>query len=250
MKRWMISTTMGCVVFSVLAQTAPGPYLQRPVKMEMVTRVTPGTAIIILDARVSDAIAIKRSVEQIQDMSQVITKIQRQTELKGKNGIELAGELLKNKETGAVVVIIDDVVGSPRLTVCPEDKMAVINATRVCADTTPEKASERLGKELFRTVAMISGGVDTGNYCVLKPVLGNEDLDKIVSKTFSPPVAMNIAQNALKFGFSKIECAPYRVALLQGWAPLPTNELQRAIQEQVLKSRKDTKTKPTAAPVK
>jgi hypothetical protein len=250
MKRWMISTAIVCVVFSVFSQTAPGPYLQRPVKTEMVTRVTPGTAIIILDARVSDAISIKRCVEQIQDMSQVITKIQRQTELKGKNGLELAREFLKNKEIGAVVVLIDDGVGSPRFTVCPEDRMAVINAPRICADATPEKAGERLGKELFRAVAMISGGVDTGNYCVLKPVLANEDLDKMVAKTFSPPVAMNISQNALIFGFSKIECASYRVALLQGWAPSPTNELQRTIKEQVLKSLKDTKTNSLVVPKK
>lgn len=237
MKKLMTSTALVLFAGTLLAQSAAGPRVRPAGKMEMATRTTPGTAILLLDARVSDSIAIAHLAAQIQGMSQVMTLTQRRTPVKGQTGLQLAEEALKDKAIGAVVVVMDEALTSPRLTVYPEDRMAVINARRVCAGASPEKASERLGKELFRAVALIAGGVDTGIHCVIKPVLGNEDLDALLTKTFSPPVAMNLAQNASKFGFGKVECVPYRIAVLQGWAPAPTNDLQRAVYEQVMKAR-------------
>jgi len=205
---------------------------------EMVTREKPGKIISVLDVRKEATDAFAQSALKVQQMTTVKTVYSHQPKMAKDCGLAVAQKALKeNAQAGAVVLIID-AGEAPSLAVFPEDRMAVINAQRVQQGAADGKvAAARMEKEIFRAVAHIAGGTDEQANSAMKTVLAAQDLDALVATTFSPSIAMTIAQNVGKFNFSTVETVPYRVAVVRGWAPAPTNDAQRAIWEQVSKSK-------------
>lgn len=164
--------------------------------------------------------------------------VERKPAAKGADGHALARACLGRQQgAGAVAVIVDGPADGPALTVYPEDRAGVINAARYAAGADAAAADKRVEKELWRVLAFVGGGVETEEHCVLKPVLKAEDLDGLAASTLSPNVAMRVTANAQRFGFSRVERVPYRMAVVQGWAASPTNDAQRAIWDQVRKSK-------------
>jgi hypothetical protein len=196
---------------------------------EMATRETPGGNISILDIRKEPTDALAQIAWKVQRMTTVKTVYAHRPETAKGCGLTVAQEALKAGAGIGVVVVICDAGEAPALAVFPEDRMAVINAQRVLQGAESKVAVVRLEKEIFRAVAFIAGGIDETTPSALKPILSSQELDSLKATTFSPAIAMAIAENAKRFNFSRVETVPYRVAVMNGWAANPTNDAQKEI---------------------
>jgi hypothetical protein len=220
------------VAVSVMAAgwaLAQPPGVKAPRAGELATRETPGSNMTILDIRKEATDALAQIALKVQRMTTVKTVYSHQAETAKGCGLTVAQEALKSDAGIGVVVVICDAGEAPALAVYPEDRMAVINAQRVLRGAESQVALVRLEKEIFRAVAYIAGGIDESTPSALKPVLTAQELDALKASTFSPAIAMTIADNAGKFKFSRVETVPYRVAVMKGWAAAPTNDAQKEI---------------------
>ena len=153
--------------------------------------------------------------------------------------------LLGDKPTGktAVIVALCDQDALPTmLLAAPEEGWAQINTKTLTADK-PELGvvQKRITQEVWRALAYILGASDSSiPGCIMQPVKSIADLDKIPALVPSPEPYNKIITNAERLGMQYTPKIPYRIACQQGWAPLPTNDVQRAIWEQI-KAEKDKK---------
>lgn len=135
----------------------------------------------------------------------------------------------------AVIVVADDT--TPALLAAVEDGWAVVNVRRVGEGlSTPEAKAKflesRCQKEVLRAFATIGGGLSSQYPDNLMDITKLADLD--LCGVFIP----NDAERAMKKvlgarGVTPTFKAHYRQACMQGWAPAPTNDIQKAIWDKV-----------------
>lgn len=146
----------------------------------------------------------------------------------------LIADAFKEASNGAVVVV-HDTPGQPSLLIAPEAHWALIN---VAALTTPgiseEVLSSRTSKELWRAVGYVLGAANSSyDGCVLKTISKPEDLDSLNGKGFAVDSFGKISKQAGTMGMQASRMITYRKACEEGWAPTPTNNVQKAIWEEV-----------------
>jgi hypothetical protein len=69
----------------------------------------------------------------------------------------------------------------------------------------------------------------------MKPVFSPADLDGNECGTLSPEPLIRFMKQAQRLGMKPIRMASYRKAAEEGWAPQPTNDIQRAIWKELHK---------------
>ena len=155
----------------------------------------------------------------------------------------------KLPKTGAVVAIVA-ANETPALMVAPEEGWSVINVTALADDFPPENVlAVRLQKEIWRAAALAVGGcISYTQPCLLAPVAKPSDLDTLKLVNPSPEAIMKMCNAAPSRGIKAIKKATYRRACQEGWAPLPTNDVQRAIWEKVKADKERVPTKPITIP--
>jgi hypothetical protein len=148
-----------------------------------------------------------------------------------------AAQALTDKQTASVIVICDS-PSQPSLLVAPENRWALVNVAALGGqDVAANKLTERLQKELWRAFAYVMGAANSNfEQCLLKPVLGVDDLDALKGKMISPESFNKILEQAQKLGMQPTRQVTYRKAVEEGWAPAPTNDYQRTIWQEVKKS--------------
>jgi hypothetical protein len=174
-------------------------------------------------------------------------------EISGKSPVKLANELLNREGVGAVTVVTDGAEAEPVLTAFPEDGIVVLNVTPLKKDASSAVFTDRLEKELWRSIAFAAGGVESMSlHCSLKYIKVPADLDALDCKMLSPEITSHITHNAFKFGFGRNVTTTYRNACREGWAPPPTNDYQKAIWDRVMaeKARATNATSKASAPAK
>ncbi len=67
----------------------------------------------------------------------------------------------------------------------------------------------------------------------MQPITSVKDLDSLVGSTLTVDVTMAMRANLEKLGLTQTKYTTYRKACMEGWAPQPTNEYQKAIWEQI-----------------
>lgn len=151
-----------------------------------------------------------------------------------------ATEALKDRKETAAVLIICDVQDYPSLLIAPESRWAILNVGALAVDKpSDEVLLGRLNKELWRAFAFLMGAANSSfPGCVMKNVDKASDLDDIKASSFSPEPLPKIMSQGKLFGISPSRTTTYRKACEEGWAPMPTNEIQKAVWE-------DTKQKKT-----
>jgi len=206
----------------------------------MVSRKTPGAEVLLIDARPSGGDSFDELLKTMQAFCEVPIVLRRQPVAEIDAAMQLAREALANpKETGVVIVLLDGGEKTPSLSIYPEDRMAFVNAARLVKGVSDEVAAARIERELWRALCFVAGGVNSSEaHCVLRTVLKPEDLDSIDSRMASPVACTQVANSARQFGLGRVQMLPYRLACAEGWAPMPTNEIQRVIWEQVEARRK------------
>ena len=140
-------------------------------------------------------------------------------------------------KSGANILILvkDDAKSTSPLLVSPDEAWATVNVAALAVDNPkPDVLTFRLRKELSRAFLFLCGGVNSqyertpANYCKSLKDLDWIDMDEVPAdligrfRTYTPG-----------YGVTPIISATYKTACKHGWAPQPTNDVQKAIWKQV-----------------
>lgn len=138
-------------------------------------------------------------------------------------------------EGEATLYVIDD-ASMPTLLSAPENRWAMVNLTRLSSGIGDKKKilESRVKKELTRGFCLLCGTQDS-NYkesllgCKTKP----EDLDKHLDCRLPIDIPKRFGPYLAEYGIEPEVVLPYRQACMEGWAPQPTNEIQRTVWNEV-----------------
>lgn len=141
------------------------------------------------------------------------------------------------RKSGANMLIIvkDDPKSTAPLLVSPDEGWATVNVAALAEDSPKEDVlAFRIRKELSRAFVFLCGGVNSqyertpANYCSSLKDLDYIDMDEVPAdlilrfRTYTPG-----------YGVTPVVTATYKTACRHGWAPEPTNDVQRTIWKQV-----------------
>ena len=138
----------------------------------------------------------------------------------------------------AAVIVIGDSAGYPSLLIAPEARWAMVNVAALTGEgkVTKEMLQERTAKELWRAFGYLMGAANSNyEHCLLKPVFSTSDLDELKPKSLSPEPFNKFLAQAQKLGVKPVRMTTYRKAVEEGWAPAPTNAVQKAIWSELKK---------------
>lgn len=153
-----------------------------------------------------------------------------------------AYKLLAPTNVAALLMVVN-IPGQPSLLVAPENRWAMVNAAPLAdAETSADLHRERLLKEVWRGFGYLMGAANsTMNPCLLKGVIVPNDLDDLKAVSLSIEPLQKIVSYSRVIGMTPSRLTTYRNAVIEGWAPAPTNDIQRAIWQEV-KAETDNKT--------
>lgn len=130
--------------------------------------------------------------------------------------------------TAPTVYIVDD-PAQPSLLVAPEQFWALVNVAPIASDKTAFFEA-RVKKQLVRAFAMLCGAPMSGyDNPLTAPVLKTGDLDEIIDYTLPADIRGRCQKYLMKCGVTPYKMSTYYDACVQGWAPAPTNDYQKAI---------------------
>lgn len=135
------------------------------------------------------------------------------------------------KTGGTCVIVITDDADMPTLLLAPESKWAVVNVRQI-ADKDEQLSATRLRREALRAFGFLCGADAPSEGSVLNAVTKVEDIDNLVGESFGQDVIMVIEKHLDSIGVTAYSDTTYRKACQEGWAPPPTNDVQKAIWEE------------------
>ena len=136
--------------------------------------------------------------------------------------------------TGLVTIIVDD-AKLPRIFSALENGWAVLNVYGLDDDLPPSDIyTNRLRKEINRAFAQAAGaGLSLNKPCVMEPAYNLFELDNIKFPVISPEAMSKIQDAGNRKNIGRIVRKTYLKACEEGWAPAPTNDVQKAIWDRV-----------------
>ena len=144
-----------------------------------------------------------------------------------------SAEALADNTAGAWVFVEDDDI-NPALLVAPEEAWARVNVRKLKADNPDVgKLNARVAKEIWRGAAIAMGGSDGQVQPSLMRSIKNLKMLDVAPAMPTPDTFNKMMSFTKDREFGIIKRATYRAACKQGWAPAPTNDLQRAIWDKV-----------------
>ena len=141
------------------------------------------------------------------------------------------GAMPTNVAARIVVVAMDSV---PALLAAPEEAWAQVNVKPLLADNPDETTlRQRTIKEMWRALGLSLGCAYSATQpCVMSEVRSLSDLDAI-PRIMGPEAQSKVDVTARRRGVVPIQYVSYRQACEEGWAPAPTNDVQKAIWDKV-----------------
>lgn len=134
-------------------------------------------------------------------------------------------------EGNASLFVIDD-PAMPALLSAPEDKWAMVNVAKLAvgAGEKPAFFNARVQKELTRGFCLLAGAQNS-NYpmSLTGPVTRVEDLDNFADCRLPVDILNRFKPYMEGLGVKPEVLQTYRKACKEGWAPQPTNDVQKAI---------------------
>ena len=135
----------------------------------------------------------------------------------------------------ASLFVVDDPTLPPLLS-APESRWAMVNVAPLAkgAGEKPQFFAARVQKELTRGFCLLAGAQNSGYPdaligCVTKP----EDLDRFMDCRLPIDVMNRFAPYLKGYGITPRVYSTYKKAVQEGWAPAPTNDVQKAIWDKV-----------------
>ena len=124
----------------------------------------------------------------------------------------------------------------PTMLVAPENKWAILNiyTLKTGRGSQPQFLKARVLKEMSRTFAALCGGISSNFPDSLTTGIYNlNQLDRQEDNRLSVDVIARFAPTLANIGITPAEISNYRAACKQGWAPAPTNDVQKAIWNEI-----------------
>lgn len=134
-----------------------------------------------------------------------------------------------------IKVISDD--NSPTLLIAPEDYWAQVNVAKITADLKTDRAKEkffvsRARKEIIKGFSLLCGGGSSQFPGNIMNTTSVRALD-VVPEQIPMDMVSYYQEYLKKLGVTQKEMTTYRKACREGWAPAPTNDVQKAIWDKV-----------------
>ena len=139
----------------------------------------------------------------------------------------------KTAKAGATLEIVAS-ESDPLIVSIMDEGWAKANFARLNSDNPdPAKLTERASKQLWRAVGAAMGvGVSTFQPCLMRNIRNMRELDACKVRQPGPASLNCFKESSEYFGIMPIKIASYRSACQEGWAPAPTNDIQRVIWDQ------------------
>ena len=147
---------------------------------------------------------------------------------------QIPARLAEMKSLGAIWIVNDPAL--PMMLAAAENGWGILNVAPFITDKPDaKKLDQRLLKMFNRTFATIHGATDSPMMpqCVMKPAHGLADIDALICRNFSPEAYSKVSSYLQKCGYLTSHSGTYYDACEEGWAPLPTNAVQKAIWDKV-----------------
>lgn len=175
-----------------------------------------------------------------------VSIVNRQTRLPQEDCTEVAALLAGHTQcnivaddgSGAAVrlFVVDD-PGEPAMLLAPEDGWGRLNVARMVDDLPGRKAKDRFfrpraRKMVIKAMSLLMGGGSSqfpGNIMNAATI---RELD-MLEENIPVDMVEHYQAYLAKLGVTKMEKTTYLRACREGWAPAPTNDVQRAIWERV-----------------
>ena len=154
---------------------------------------------------------------------------------KGKGTMdEKIDEALKNPKVGTLVAFVEDDKLDP-ISYFPDRNRCIVNVRALTKDGAgKDKVIERAGKQMWRSIGMVLGaGEAVASPSILQKVSSLEQLDAIRASLPSPEQHNSMVYSLGRLGIEMVRVGTYRDACRQGWAPAPTNDVQKAIWDEI-----------------
>lgn len=142
-------------------------------------------------------------------------------------------DLKSPKIVGAVTLFIIDDASMPTLLSAPENRWAMVNVAPLKSDKEPFFRA-RVLKELTRGFALLCGASDSQFPGALTTAITKvEDLDHHTDHRLPVDLFARFKKYMRVYGVTPGNIETYETACCQGWAPTPTNDLQKTIWDKV-----------------
>lgn len=202
----------------------------------LVAPKTNGKTFLLIDAREAKDGFLESFTEKMKKQFHLgVTAVTRESP-KNADLFEVANAC-KTMMSPAVIMIVD-IDKKPVLSVYPENAVGIVNvAPFKVPDST--RYMERLTKEVWRCIALSLGGFSmtapNGKVVnsILSPVYSTKNLDELKISFLTPHQTAAIYEAMSQIGIQASRPVVYSLACRQGWAPAPTNAIQKAIWDKV-----------------
>ena len=146
-------------------------------------------------------------------------------------------EDVKKALSAQIVLRIVDDANTPAMLIAPEDRWGIVNVSKLVDDlpTPAAKArfrDKRAWKEIIRTFSLLCGGGSSMFPGNMMNATTMRQLDHAVD-TMPADVVERYVKYLKPLGITPREQMAYSYACLEGWAPAPTNDVQKAIWKKV-----------------
>lgn len=156
--------------------------------------------------------------------------------IKDVNGVTVdnIADLIKGANATIGVGLIDDPT-HPSLLIAPESGFAIINVRKLSTNKVSDNVIEsRVRKEILRVLAFTTGCAYTTMVDpLMRDVTKPSDLDALPSENFGYEILNKFSNSAPLYGLKPWYSTTYKRACEEGWAPAPTNDIQKAIWDRV-----------------
>lgn len=146
----------------------------------------------------------------------------------------------------AAVVLVGEAGTQPCLLVAPEELWGTVNADALSSDSpSSDVFTARVQKEVWRAAALVLGAGDSQlQPCLMRQIRSLKELDAVPVTQPTPEPFNKMIRNARELGCVQRRRTVYKRACEEGWAPAPTNDVQKAIYEQVKADKERGPTNP------
>ena len=150
------------------------------------------------------------------------------------NYAEGSFDIKSPKFDGEVAIFIIEDETLPPILVAPENKWALVNITPIAKEQRPIFFEQRTKKELSRAFAYLCGATGSKyERSLTRGITNQAELDKNYDYELPMDIVQRFWDYMKPLGVVPAQRATYLKACEEGWAPAPTNDVQKAIWDKV-----------------
>ena len=138
------------------------------------------------------------------------------------------------KFDGEVAIFIIEDETLPPILVAPESRWALVNIAPIAKEQRPVFFEQRTKKELSRAFAYLCGATGSKyERSLTRGITSQSELDKNYDYELPMDIVQRFWDYMKPLGVLPAQRATYLKACEEGWAPAPTNDVQKAIWDKV-----------------